>query len=318
MLKILFGILISFILMVVFLPILIKVLQKKNIGQKIREDGPQTHLAKEGVPSMGGALFVPVLLLTAFLFLSLSPSLVWTAVMVSGFALIGFADDYLKIKGNRSLGLKARQKLFLRFLLSSLVGFYIYLFEPNLAILHVPFLSQTLNVGKWIIPLVVVVYIATANSVNLSDGLDGLVAGLTAIALIPFLIISMQFNNWEGAILSAIGVGICSGFLWFNCHPAKIIMGDTGSLMLGALLASLAVFLQLGLLLLVVGGVFVAVALSVIIQVVYFKLSGGKRIFRMAPLHHHFELSGWAEPQTVIRFWIAGVLFAILGLGGIL
>ncbi len=318
MLKVLLVILISFTLMVIFLPILIKILQRKNVGQKIRKDGPQTHLVKEGVPSMGGILFVPVLLFTGFLFLPLSPSLIWTAIMVSGFALIGFADDYLKFKGNRSLGLKARQKLFLMFLLSSLVGLYIYFCQPELIILHVPFFPKALNAGKWIIPLVIAVYIATANSVNLSDGLDGLVAGLTAIASIAFLVISLQFNNCEGVILSGIGVGICGGFLWFNCHPAKIIMGDTGSLMLGAFLASLAVFMQLELFLIIIGGVFVAVALSVIIQVVYFKLSGGKRIFRMAPLHHHFELSGWSEPQTVIRFWIAGALFATLALGGIL
>ena len=318
MLKVFLGAMTSFIMIIVGLPFLINCLQQKKIGQKVRELGPRTHLVKDGIPNMGGILFIPVFIITALLFVELSAQLIWTIIMVSGFALIGFSDDYIKVKGNRSLGLKARQKVFLMFLLTSLLGLYVYIFQPSLSSLSIPFMSTSLHLGKAIIPLIIVVYMATGNSVNLADGMDGVVSGLTAISLGAILILSLQAGNLNSAIISGIGIGICLGFLWYNCHPARIIMGDTGSLMLGSLLASLSVFLQLELFLIIIGGVFVLVALSVILQVLYFKFTGGKRLFKMAPLHHHFELSGWSEPQTVIRFWILSIIFAAIGvLGGL-
>ncbi len=309
---------ISFILITAGTPFLISRLKNKGLGQKVRKDGPAEHLKKEGVPTAGGLLFSLVLFLVALLQGETSPLLVWTVFAVICFSLLGFSDDYIKLQGNRSLGLKARHKIFLMVLFSSLVGFYIYLYLPEAARLLVPFTSKEIHLDWLVVPFVIAVYLATANAVNLTDGLDGLAAGTCALAFLGFAVISFMLGNPTGTYLAATGLGLCLGFLWFNCYPADIIMGDTGSLALGAFLASIAVFQGLALFLLLVGGVFVLVTLSVIIQVIYFRLTGGKRILRMSPLHHHFELSGWAEPRIVIRFWIAGVLFLCFGIWGIM
>ncbi len=306
----------GFGLIVFFMPPWIKALKNMQVGQKIREDGPQSHLVKEGVPTMGGALFWPTLLIIALIFGVGDGFLVWTLLVTLGFAIIGGQDDFFKIKKGRSLGLKARQKILFMGFLSGMVGIYVYFFQPDNSILFVPWTGGEIDLGWQIIPFIIVVYLATANAVNIIDGLDGLAAGVTAIILLGFAVLSLFQQEMTGAILAGGGAGICLGFLWFNCYPAKIIMGDTGSLMLGGLLASLAVFQGLSLFLLVTGGLLVIVTLSVIIQVVYFRLTGGKRIFKMSPLHHHFELSGWKETQVVIRFWLLAAIFTLLGIWG--
>lgn len=306
----------SFGIMIVLMPFWLRFLKKMQIGQKIREDGPESHLSKEGIPTMGGALFWPVLLIGTLLFAEINPFLIWSLLIAGGFAFIGGQDDYFKIKKDRSLGLKARQKILLMLIFSGLVGVYLFLYHPGGTQLLVPWTGSKIDLGWLIIPFVILVYLATANAVNIIDGLDGLAAGLTAIILIGFAVLSLFYQQPVGAIIAGSGAGICLGFLWFNCHPARVIMGDTGSLFLGSLLASLAVFQQLSIFLLVLGGMLVIVTLSVIIQVVYFRLTGGKRIFKMAPLHHHFELSGWTETQVVIRFWLIGVVFTLLGIWG--
>ncbi len=308
--------LVSFGLMVFLLPFGLKVLKKIQVGQKIREDGPESHLSKEGIPTMGGVLFWPVLLVTTFSLGRINPFLIWTLLVTAGFTLIGGQDDYFKIKQSRSLGLKARQKILFMVLLSGLVGIYIFFFHPGGSILLIPWSGGEIDLGWIIIPFIILVYLAAANAVNLIDGLDGLAAGVTGIILIGFAILSLFQQEITGAIIAASGAGLCLGFLWFNCHPAGVFMGDTGSLMLGSLLASLAVFQQMSLFLLILGGLLVIVTLSVIIQVIYFRLTGGKRIFKMSPLHHHFELSGWPESQVVIRFWLVAAIFTLLGIWG--
>ncbi len=308
--------LISFGIMLVLMPFWLRFLKKMQIGQKIREDGPESHLRKEGIPTMGGALFWPVLMIVTLFFAEISPFLIWSLLIAGGFAFIGGQDDYFKIKKDRSLGLKARQKILLMLVFSGLVGVYLFLYHPGGTQLLVPWTGSQIDLGWLIIPFVILVYLATANAVNIIDGLDGLAAGLTAIIFMGFAVLSLFFQQPVGAIIAGSGAGLCLGFLWFNCHPARLIMGDTGSLFLGSLLASLAVFQQLGIFLLVLGGMLVIVTLSVIIQVVYFRLTGGKRIFKMAPLHHHFELSGWTETQVVIRFWLIGAIFTLLGIWG--
>lgn len=308
--------LVSFGLMVFLLPFGLKVLKEIQVGQKIREDGPESHLSKEGIPTMGGVLFWPVLLVTTFSLGRINPFLIWTLLVTAGFTLIGGQDDYFKIKQSRSLGLKARQKILFMVLLSGLVGIYIFFFHPGGSILLIPWSGGEIDLGWIIIPFIILVYLAAANAVNLIDGLDGLAAGVTGIILIGFAILSLFQQEITGAIIAASGAGLCLGFLWFNCHPAGVFMGDTGSLMLGSLLASLAVFQQMSLFLLILGGLLVIVTLSVIIQVIYFRLTGGKRIFKMSPLHHHFELSGWPESQVVIRFWLVAAIFTLLGIWG--
>lgn len=308
--------LVSFGLMVFLLPFGLKVLKEIQVGQKIREDGPKSHLSKEGIPTMGGVLFWPVLLVTTFSLGRINPFLIWTLLVTAGFTLIGGQDDYFKIKQSRSLGLKARQKILFMVLLSGLVGTYIFFFHPGGSILLIPWSGGEIDLGWLIIPFIILVYLASANAVNLIDGLDGLAAGVTGIILIGFAILSLFQQEITGAIIAGSGAGLCLGFLWFNCHPAGVFMGDTGSLMLGSLLASLAVFQQMSLFLLILGGLLVIVTLSVIIQVIYFRLTGGKRIFKMSPLHHHFELSGWPESHVVIRFWLVAVIFTLLGIWG--
>ena len=308
--------LISAALILFLTPFWIKILKELQVGQKIREAGPQSHMSKEGTPTMGGALFWVVFVLTMLLFFERSPMLIWTIILTAGFSIIGAQDDYFKIKKNESLGLKARQKIFLMFLLSSLAGLYLYLYQPRGSILLVPFTGQEIELGWLIVPFVILVYMASANAVNLTDGLDGLAAGAMGIVLMGFTALSIIHNETMGAIMASSVAGVCFAFLWYNGYPARIIMGDTGSLMLGSFLASLAVFQNFSLYLLLLGGLFVIVTLSVIIQVIYFRLTGGKRIFKMSPLHHHFELSGWAENQVVIRFWIVALLFVIIGIWG--
>lgn len=302
----------------VLTPALLHWLKKEDIGQRIREDGPVTHTSKAGIPTMGGVLFWPALFLPVLFFNRWSPFTIWTLIMVLGFSGIGFWDDFMKLQKARSLGLKGRQKIFLMVLLSSLLGLYIYIYEAGSTLLLIPFWEQSISLGPWIIPFVVLVFLATTNAVNLTDGLDGLAAGVSGIALMGFFFLALLVGKTDGTFLAAAGVGLCAGFLWFNCHPARIFMGDTGSLSLGALLASIAVFQNLSVFLLLTGGLFVLITLSVIVQVLYFRITGGKRIFRMSPLHHHFELIGWAEPAIVVRFWILSLGFALLGIGGVL
>jgi phospho-N-acetylmuramoyl-pentapeptide-transferase len=314
-------------------PAFIRALRRMSVGQNIRDVGPQAHQVKAGTPTMGGLLILFAVIVPTLLWATLDNPYIWIVILVTiAFGLIGFVDDYLKVKNRRNLGLTARTKLLLQVLAAAAMGLALlvlphdYGFNPTLTF---PFIKRlVLHLGPLYIPFVVIVLVGASNAVNLTDGLDGLAIGTTIVAAATYSVFTYIAGNrviagylqvsyvagvGEVAVFCSALVGASLGFLWFNSHPAEVFMGDVGSLSLGAAIGSVAVLAKQEILLAVVGGVFVLEALSVIIQVTSFKLRG-KRVFRMAPLHHHFELSGWAEPKVIVRFWILSILFALLSL----
>jgi len=328
-------------------PWLISRLQAFQIGQHIREEGPKSHQTKAGTPTMGGVLIVVSILLPTLLWTNLRNPFVWLAVVSTlAYGAIGFADDYLKIRHRRNLGLTGRSKIGLQILVSLLVGAFLLLlmfyrlYSTKLTVPFVKTFAPDLIVDRLmttpffllaILPFLVfvsLVIVGSSNAVNLTDGLDGLAIGCTLIAsaaltaltyitghekFSAYLDIQNQPGVWELTIFCGSIVGASLGFLWYNAHPAEIFMGDVGSLALGGAIGTVAVIIKQELLLIFVGGVFVIEALSVMIQVVSFKLRG-KRVFRMAPIHHHFELIGWKESKVIIRFWIVALIFALFSL----
>ena len=308
-------------------------LRRRLIGQSIREDGPRSHLSKAGTPTMGGLLILLAVILATLLWMDLSNRFVWIALAtLAAFGAVGFADDALKFANRRSLGLTGRGKLIPQFLVAFAVAFAIEQWAGRGAVSTVvtcPFFKRVmLDLGFLYVPFVAMILVGSSNAVNLTDGLDGLAIGAAGIAAgtyailayvagnavaarylqIPFVAQSGELSVFCGAL-----VGASLGFLWFNCHPADVFMGDVGSLPLGAAIAAVAVMTKNEILLAIVGVLFVIEAVSVIVQVAVFK-GRGKRVFRMAPIHHHFELAGWAESRVIIRFWILAILFAVLGL----
>ena len=321
------ALLISF----VFGPRLVVLLKRLNARQHIRKDGPDTHRSKSGTPIMGGILIIVSVVVSVILWQDLSSRLTWIGLMtLVGFGLIGFADDALKIFKRQSEGLRVGVKFGGQILLSLAIALMLHFGKhEHTALLYLPFVKfPVIDLSVMFIPFAVVLLVGTSNAVNLSDGLDGLATGLVILVGLTFALLSyltgradyaeyLQIPYISGAgeltVLCLALVGACVGFLWYNSHPAEVFMGDTGSLSLGGIVGVVALMTKKEILLIVVGGVFVIEAVSVIIQVASFKLTG-RRVFRMAPLHHHFELLGWAESKVVIRFWILGGLFAILGL----
>ncbi len=312
---------------------MIRALQKLQIKEKIREDGPQQHMVKSGTPTMGGLFIVSAFLLSTLFWADLSNRYIWLISFVAlGFGLIGFFDDLLKIK--QGAGLKAREKIIYQLILGFAVAAYLIYFVPNRAdyatLLHVPFFKEFKFDLSWgYLFFMVFIIVGTSNAVNLTDGLDGLAIGPVIIATLTYMGIVYVCGHFtfaeylqiqhikdagEIAVLCSAMVGAGLGFLWFNAYPAQVFMGDVGALSLGATLGTIAVVSKHELLLILVGGIFVIEALSVIIQVSYFKWTGGKRFFKMAPLHHHFEQLGWEEPKVIVRFWIIAVVLAMVGL----
>lgn len=320
-------------LMISFLfgPGVIRGLTRLNLRQKVRTDGPRTHLAKSGTPTMGGVLIIIALAVSMILWQEITSLYTWTVLLAAGgFGVLGFVDDFLKITRGNSDGLRAGVKFSGQIIVSFAVMLLIVITgNPETTRLYIPFFKNAvLDMGLLYIPFGMLLIAGMSNAVNLTDGLDGLAAGLVIIAAAAFaalayltghsefaqyLYIPFLSGSGELTISAAAMLGASVGFLWFNTYPAEVMMGDTGSLTLGGLLAVFALMLKKEILLLIIGGVFVIETLSVIIQVLYFKRTG-RRVFRMAPLHHHFELSGWAESKVVARFWIIGGMFAILGL----
>jgi phospho-N-acetylmuramoyl-pentapeptide-transferase len=298
-------------------PILIPVLHQLKYGQSIREEGPQRHLQKAGTPTMGGIMILLALTVTSLLMAGRDIT-VWVALFVTlGHGGLGFLDDFIKVVMKRNLGLKARHKLVGQIIVSFLLAYIAVVHLHRGTDLWIPFLNAFIDVGWFYYPLIFLVVIGATNAVNLTDGLDGLASGTMVAASLAYTIISLKFGHPELALFSTAIAGACLGFLVFNIHPAKVFMGDTGSLALGGAFAALGVLTKTELLLIVVGGVFVMEALSVIIQVTSFKTTG-KRIFLMSPLHHHFELLGWSEKRVVTTFWAAGVACGALGLAAIM
>ncbi len=310
--RVLFGGTTALLICIFLSPKFIAFLRKREFGQQIREDGPEGHHQKAGTPTMGGiivflAVSVPFLILSEY---------EWRSVGVFGTAiacaLLGFIDDYTKIVRRRSLGLRARMKLFVTIAVS--IGlWYVVTHKAHLPeTLWLRYVDYHIDLGPLYPVLIYLVVAGTTNAVNLTDGLDGLAAGCAAIVLLAYVGITFLAGDYDMAMLAACLVGACVGFLWFNAFPATIFMGDTGSLGLGGAIAGLAVMTKTETLLILIGGIFVVEALSVVIQVAYFQLTR-KRVFLMAPIHHHFELKGWSETKIILRFWIVASVCAAIG-----
>lgn len=308
--------LISFIISVVITKVEIPVLKRKA-GQNIREDGPQSHLSKAGTPSMGGIAIIIAASLTTIgaAVMGKIDGLGCAIILLVfvGFGLIGFFDDYLKVIKKNNLGLRAYQKFGLQTILSVILAVYLANYTEGSTSVYIPFADIYVNFGIWYIPFVVFVVLAMTNAVNLTDGLDGLASGVTAFISLFFAVAGFTYGIVTGAYFCSAMCGACLGFLVFNRNPARVFMGDTGSLALGGGLAAAAILMKLELLLPIVGLLYVIEALSVVLQVGYFKISGGKRIFKMAPIHHHFEKCGFSEVQVVAGFWIFAVLCCVAG-----
>jgi len=321
----------AFIIVLLTGPAFIKYLQGAHIGQVIRKDGPESHFSKQGVPTMGGVLILAALTLTTLLWVNLTNRHVWIVLLVTlWFGLIGSYDDYRKIKKNNSKGLSARGKLLLQIIGAAAAGWAVYQAPGFSGELFLPFFKHASLTLAWgYVLFIVLVVVGASNAVNLTDGLDGLVSGPVVITSAVYLVFSYLAGHatlaaylqipfvvgaGEVAVFCGAMVGACLGFLWFNAFPAQVFMGDTGALALGAALGCVAVMIKQEILLVLVGGIFVMEALSVILQVGYFKMSGGKRIFLMAPFHHHFEKKGWTEPKVVVRFWIISIILGLSAL----
>lgn len=303
---------VAFVLALIMGPLFIPILRRMKFGQQIRTDGPQGHLKKQGTPTMGGTIILLALALATLRFADKTTDLLILLIASLGYGLVGFLDDYIKIIFKRSLGLTAKQKLFGQLLISAIVC-YLLIKEGHSTDLYIPFVEFHFNPGWLYFPLMAILMLGASNAVNFTDGLDGLLAGTSAIAFGAYTVIAMNNTQPEAAIFSAAMVGAVLGFLVFNAHPAKVFMGDTGSLGIGGGLVAVAILTKAELLLAIVGGVFLVEILSVVIQVVSFK-TRGKRVFKMSPIHHHFELVGWSEWRVVITFWAAGLVLAVLGL----
>lgn len=312
-----YTILVAFLITVLLSPIFIPFLKRLKFGQSIREEGPKSHQKKSGTPTMGGIIILLAITLASlvmtFKFSKPSFDTYLLLLVTLGFGLLGFLDDFIKVVMKRNLGLTSRQKL-LGQIVISIIFYAIYrqtdYFSSSLSI---PGTDFSIDFGWFYVLIVIFWLVGFSNAVNLTDGLDGLVSGTAAIAFGAFAVLAWNQHQYDVSIFSVAVVGAVLGFLVFNAHPAKVFMGDTGSLALGGAIASIALLTKLELLLVIIGGVFVIETLSVILQVGSFKLRG-KRIFKMSPLHHHYELSGWSEWRVVVTFWTVGLLCAVLGI----
>jgi phospho-N-acetylmuramoyl-pentapeptide-transferase len=307
------SILSAFVLALVAGPILIPLLRRLKFGQNVRSDGPQSHLKKTGTPAMGGLIFLVVTVIVCLVF-SKDKDMLLVLASTLLFGLIGFADDYIKIVKKRSLGLKAWQKIVAQLLVAIVLTFVTSGVNQVGTSILIPFTGKFLDLGIMYMPFIIFIIIGTVNSVNLTDGLDGLAGGITVVVMGFFSVVALVSKNEGILVFTGALIGALLGFLRFNSHPAQVFMGDTGSLALGGAVASLAVITRLPIFLAIVGAVYVAETVSVIIQMVYFKGTKGKRFFKMAPLHHHFELSGWAESKVVSVFIIAAIILCLIGL----
>jgi phospho-N-acetylmuramoyl-pentapeptide-transferase len=309
----------------------IKKLKELQIGQFIREDGPQSHFSKAGTPTMGGIMIIFSLLVSTLLWADLRNPYIWLLVLVTlGFGFVGFLDDYLKVIKKHNRGLTGREKILGQTFIALVAALWLYFLPSFKTTLTIPFFEGVRpNLSYGFIPLAVLVIVGTANAVNLTDGLDGLAIGPVTIAAVFYAIfayltgnaiiakyLKITFIPGVGELTVFLGavVGAGIGFLWYNSYPAQVFMGDVGALALGGVLGTIALATKQEILLILVGGLFVVEALSVILQVSFFKVTNGRRIFRMAPIHHHFELKGWPEPKVIVRFWIIAIVLGILSL----
>ena len=304
---------ISFLMTVITLPFFIRLIKKYKIGQRIRLEGPDLHQHKMGTPTMGGVIIMIVLLLMVTFFVPHHQYIFYSLMITIGFGLIGLLDDLIKYLKKRSMGLTTSAKLFYQIIFSLLIAYCIQKYSGIDKNIYLSIAKSSLDLGSLYIPMIVLVLISSVNAVNLTDGLDGLATGLIFIAMISFSIIAILQDLWSIGIFSLIVASISLGFLIYNIFPAKIFLGDSGSFALGGALASVAIFTKTELLLVIIGGVFAIETLSVIIQVSSVKIRK-KTVFKMSPIHHHFEMSGWKGPKIVVFFWITGVVLGMIGL----
>lgn len=308
---------ISFFITVILGPRVIPFLHKLKFGQTVRDEGPESHKAKTGTPTMGGLIFLAGVLVSSLVFVGRFPAMIPVIVLTFGFALVGFLDDYIKVVKKRSMGLRAWQKMSLQILITGLFVFYITKFLGLSLAMKVPFVEGLyLDLGWFNIPLAFFVVIGTDTGSNFTDGVDGLASSVTAVMAAFFAMASIMYDGGVTPVTMAF-IGGLLGFLVFNAHPAKVFMGDTGALALGGFVAAVAYIMQLQLFLVIIGIIYVIEVLSVMIQVSYFKLTHGKRVFRMAPIHHHFELGGWSETKVVAVFTIVTALACFLAFDGL-
>ncbi|CAH0119558.1 phospho-N-acetylmuramoyl-pentapeptide-transferase [Paenibacillus sp. CECT 9249] len=303
---------VSFILAVIACPLFIPLLRRMKFGQQIRDDGPQAHLKKAGTPTMGGMIILIAFTLSFLKFSVINTNFAILLIATLGFGLVGFLDDYIKIVFKRSLGLTAKQKLIGQLLFAVIICVLLAMNDHPTTI-SIPGTSVVWEFGWFYYPFIVLMMLAISNAVNFTDGVDGLLSGTSAIAFGAFAIIAMQTTEHAAAVCAAAMIGAVLGFLVFNAHPAKVFMGDIGSLGIGGAFGAIAILTKTELLFIIIGGVFVVEMLSVVLQVASFK-TRGKRIFKMSPIHHHFELTGWSEWRVVITFWAVGIILAGLGL----
>ncbi|MFC7784462.1 MULTISPECIES: phospho-N-acetylmuramoyl-pentapeptide-transferase [unclassified Rossellomorea] len=311
-----FTIIMAFLITVLLAPIFIPFLRRLKFGQSIRDEGPQSHMKKTGTPTMGGIVFLVSIVITTFVmtgkYSEPGPETYLMILVTVGFGLLGFLDDFIKVVMKRNLGLTSKQKLLGQIVIS--VIFYL-IFKQNdfPTTVSIPLTDFSFELGWFYCLFIIFWLVGFSNAVNLTDGLDGLVSGTSAIAFGALAVLAWNQSQYDVAIFGVAVVGAVLGFLVFNAHPAKVFMGDTGSLALGGAIATIAILTKLEIILILIGGVFVIETLSVILQVASFKTTG-KRIFKMSPLHHHYELVGWSEWRVVVTFWTVGLLFAVLGI----
>ncbi|MDR2903195.1 MAG: phospho-N-acetylmuramoyl-pentapeptide-transferase [Clostridiales bacterium] len=308
-----YAVMIAFVACIALCPVFIPYLTKLKFGQNVRDDGPQSHIKKTGTPTMGGIVIVLSFAAASLFFVAGNGAAAVVLLVTVGYGIIGFIDDYIKVVKRRSLGLRAYQKLLMQVVITCLFAYYLYFMSDVDTRIYVPFTDGFyLDLGGLYLPFLFLVMVGTVNGVNLTDGLDGLASGVTVLVATFFLFIAQGAASGTVPVIGA-AVGSLLGFLLFNSYPARVFMGDTGSLALGGFIAAVAVLLKMPLMIVVVGLAYVLESLSVMIQVGYFKLTRGKRFFKMAPLHHHFELSGWSETKVVMLFYVGTAIMCLIG-----
>lgn len=307
----------ALLIVLIGMPLFLPALRKIKAGQSIREDGPKSHMKKSGTPTMGGVVIIVAVAVTCLLVTDINQDMIIILVAFIAFGALGFLDDFVKVTMKRNLGLTALHKLGLQMLIA--IGIAVYQAQTSIygTTVAIPFIDQYWDLGPFYVPFIVFVVVSMANGVNLTDGLDGLASGVTMIVALFLALVGSAFQFVSAGVFASALTGACLGFLFYNRHPAKVFMGDTGSLALGGGIATAAIIMNIELILPIAGGVYVAEALSVVLQILYFKKTGGKRLLKMAPLHHHFELSGWKESKVVAVFWLVTAVLCVIGLLGI-
>lgn len=308
-----YSVFIAFVINIILCPIIIPFLHRLKFGQPIREEGPQSHQKKSGTPTMGGVMILLAFFASAALFLRGNTDAAAVILITVLYGLIGFIDDYIKVVKKHNLGLRAWQKIVFQVLVTAGFAWYILKYVQLGTKVYVPFMhGYQLDLGLLYVPFLFFVMVGTVNAVNLTDGLDGLASGVTLLVAVFFLFAALSAGSGLVPVCGA-AAGALLGFLLFNSNPARVFMGDTGSLALGGFVASTAVLLKMPLMIVIVGGIYLCEALSVMLQVSYFKISGGKRIFKMAPIHHHFEMCGMSETKVVTLFYVVTALLCLVG-----